>query len=80
MIDTPTIDWAGLSPYFAVLAGAGLIMLVAFVSIEDRTGLSSGSKKSRMDRHKPICIPSYFVNEKFVNARTRQPQYPITNG
>jgi NADH-quinone oxidoreductase subunit N len=29
VIDTPTIDWAGLSPYLAVLAGAGLIMLVA---------------------------------------------------
>lgn len=29
MIDTPTIDWAGLSPYLAVLAGMGVVMLVS---------------------------------------------------
>ena len=29
MIDTPIIDWAGLSPYLALLGGAGAIMLVA---------------------------------------------------
>ena len=29
MIDTPTIDWAALSPYLALLAGVGVIMLVA---------------------------------------------------
>jgi NADH-quinone oxidoreductase subunit N len=29
VIDTPTVDWAGLSPYLAVLGGAGLIMLTA---------------------------------------------------
>jgi NADH-quinone oxidoreductase subunit N len=29
VIDTPTIDWGGLSPYLALLGGAGAIMLVA---------------------------------------------------
>lgn len=29
MIDTPTIDWAGLSPYLALLAGIAAVMLVA---------------------------------------------------
>ena len=29
MIDTPSIDWAGLSPYLALLAGVAVIMLVA---------------------------------------------------
>jgi NADH-quinone oxidoreductase subunit N len=29
VIDTPTIDWAALSPYLALLAGVGVIMLVA---------------------------------------------------
>jgi NADH-quinone oxidoreductase subunit N len=29
VIDTPGIDWAGISPYLALLGGTGLIMLVA---------------------------------------------------
>jgi len=29
MIDTPTIDWAALSPYLAILGGMAVIMLVA---------------------------------------------------
>jgi NADH-quinone oxidoreductase subunit N len=28
-VDTPSIDWGALSPYLAVLAGAGLVMLIA---------------------------------------------------
>ena len=34
MIDTPTIDWAGLSPYLAVLAGAGSVLgIILFVVV-----------------------------------------------
>jgi NADH-quinone oxidoreductase subunit N len=42
VIDTPTVDWAGLSPYLAVLAGAGLIMLTApFASPSHRNGIGA---------------------------------------
>jgi NADH-quinone oxidoreductase subunit N len=42
VIDTPTVDWAGLSPYLAVLGGAGLIMLVApFAPAHLRNGIGA---------------------------------------
>ena len=65
MIDTPTIDWAALSPYLALLAGAGVIMLVGPVRCRSACATASAprSPRSRSPAPAAAAIALYALDE-----------------